>query len=273
MINVVAMYHFFVARVIGTSDSDSIERHCKAFLTNVHKLDLALSNRNSIPMLLTKYYLLTLLNAADAVRRFGSARSLWEGGMMGEGGIPRLKQRKHNMKKGFAKNALHSFFAKEAMIDMIDHAIGNIKKCTETNTDVDLPLESLMESARTIATDGGDTQVTDSFESTDRVLDRENNLIGSVSIEDIFQSCPVIKIVVNKLDKNIYVLDDKKLRTFLNLFVLPTAVKEYGCYYFSTEVSPLPIANTTLKKDDLVCSLLCQHNTLPSYFYAISMDW
>lgn len=91
MTNVVVMTHCFVARVMGTSDADSIDRHCKAFLTDVHKLDTALSNCNSVPMLLTRFNLLTLFNAADAVRRFGSARSLWEGGMMGEESIPRLK--------------------------------------------------------------------------------------------------------------------------------------------------------------------------------------
>ena len=113
MTNVVVMYQCFVARVMGSSDHESIDRHCKAFLTNVHKLDTILKRPNAVPMLLTRFNLLTLLNAAESVRRFGSARSLWEGGMMGEGGIPRLKQRIHNLKKGFAKTAIHSFFPKK----------------------------------------------------------------------------------------------------------------------------------------------------------------
>ena len=103
MINVVVMYQCFVARVMGTFDAASIERHCKAFLTNVHKLDTTLKKPNAVPMLLTRFNLLTLLNTADAVQHFGSARSLWEAGMMGEGEIPRLEQRIHDLKKDFAK--------------------------------------------------------------------------------------------------------------------------------------------------------------------------
>ena len=119
MTNVIVMYQCFVARVMGSDDHESIDRHCKAFLTNVHKLDTTLKSPHSDPMLLTRFNLLTLLNASDAVRRFGSARSLWEGGAMGEGSIPRLKQRIHDMKKDFAKNALRSFFSKEAINKMI----------------------------------------------------------------------------------------------------------------------------------------------------------
>ena len=278
MTNVIVMYQCFVARVMGTDDHQSIDRHCKAFLTNVHKLDTTLKNPHSDPMLLTRFNLLTLLNASDAVRRFGSARSLWEGGAMGEGGIPRLKQRIHDMKKDFSKNALRSFFSKEAMIDMIDQAIWNVresskKKSSKINLETDTSLASLITSASTIATDGGDSPPAATLEQTERALDMEDNLIGLYPIEDKFQSCDVIEIVANTRDNNIYILVDKKVRTFRQISVLPNAHEECGCHYFSMEVSTALIDNSALNKKDLVCGFLCHHNTFPSYFYAVLMNW
>ena len=273
MTNVVVMFHCFVARVMGTTDADSIDRHCKAFLTDVHKLDTALSNLNSIPMLLTRFNLLTLLNCADAVRRFGSARSLWEGGMMGEGSIPRLKQRINDMKKPFAKNALSSFYSKEAMIDLIDHALGNINVTQSTDTYSNLPLESLIESARSIKTDGGDNHVSESIKDSDRLLDSENNLIGLVPKHELFECSPIIEMVVDKRDNNIYVLVDKKLRIFHQILVRSVAVKHCGCDYFSMDLSSIQVDNSELIKDNLVCGVLCKHHTLPSYYYAVSLDW
>ena len=273
MTNVVVMFHCFVSRVMGTSDADSIDRHCKAFLTDVHKLDTALSNLNSIPMLLTRFNLLTLLNTADAVRRFGSARSLWEGGMMGEGSIPRLKQRIHDMKKSFAKNAMSSFYSKEAMIDLIDHAVGNINITELSDTFDNSPLISLIESARTIKTDGGDSNESDCIDDSDRMLDHENNMIGTVPKHGLFESSPIVEMVVDRRDHIIYVLVDKKQRIFSQILVRSVAVQHCGCDYFSMDVSPALVDNSKLIKDNLVCGFLCKHPTLPSYYYAVSLDW
>ena len=111
------------------------------------------------------------------------------------------------------------------------------------------------------------------IDATDRALDRENNLVDWSPIEGRSQSCVVIEMVVDLIDNKIYVLVNKKLRTFREISVLSTAHKECGCHYFSMEVSETAVDNSSLKKDDLVCGLLCQYNHFPSYFYAVLMNW
>ena len=114
MTDVIILYHSFVGRVMVSGSSQSIDRHAKAFLTTVHKLDTALNGVHpNTPMILSKVNSLTLLNASNSIQHFGSAHSLWKGGMMGEGSIPRLKQRIHHMKAGFAKKAINLFLDKE----------------------------------------------------------------------------------------------------------------------------------------------------------------
>ena len=65
------------------------------------------------------------------------------------------------------------------MIDMIDNAIGNINESPDIDLNTNTPLASLIDSANSIATDGGDTPiVANTIDAKDRALDRENNPIG-----------------------------------------------------------------------------------------------
>ena len=45
------------------------------------------------------------------------------------------------------------------MIDMIENAIGNINESPDIDLNTDTPLASLINSANSIATDGGDTPI------------------------------------------------------------------------------------------------------------------
>jgi hypothetical protein len=48
------------------------------------------------------------MNLEPTIDRLGPIRYLWEGGGMGKGSIPKVKQFIHDMKPNFAKNAAAS---------------------------------------------------------------------------------------------------------------------------------------------------------------------
>ena len=279
--DVIVLYHSFVGRVMGSCTPESVDRHAKAFLTAVHKLDNSLNGSiNNNPMILDKVNFLTLLNASHAIRRFGSARSLWEGGAMGEGSIPRLKQRIHHMKPGFARNAINSFLDKECIIDLIEHSIGNIM---ETTTDIDpssIELENLMAAGATIRRDGGDDiEYVDRslFGKNDSIRDCFDNLVGHVthppkSVDPISLSHQVIEICVVKATHKVYLLDMDKLE-LVNIFVRSNPVTVFGAQYFSMSYSSTRIRHTEISKDDIVCGLMLRHASMTNFYHVVAMNW
>ena len=235
---------------------------------------------NNNPMILDKVNFLTLLNASNAIRRFGSARSLWEGGMMGEGSIPRLKQRIHHMKPGFARNAINSFLDKECIIDLIEHSIGNIMETTTDNDPSSIELENLMSAGATIRTDGGDEiEYVDRslFGKNDSIRDCFDNLVGHVthppeSIDPISLSDQVIEICVVKATHKVYLLDMDKLE-FVNILVRGNPVIVFGAQYFSMIYSSTRIRHTDMAKDDIVCGLMLRHASMTSFYHVVAMNW
>ena len=281
MNDVIVLYHSFVARVMGSCSPQSVDRHAKAFLTTVHKLDNALTGLpNKNPMILLKVNFLTLLNASDSIQRFGSARSLWEGGCMGEGSIPRLKQRIHHMKPGFAKNAIKSFLDKECICDLIEHSIGNIIDDTTLDSTPTVELDNLMAAGATIRTDGGDDVdvLSDSlFAKNDKVRDCYDNLVGFAphppkSADPIFLSHQAIEICVHIQSHEMY-LYDKGNQEFVNIIVISGPVTVCGAQYFSMKYSSNRVAHTEMAKDRIVCGVMLRHESMTKFYYAVAMNW
>ena len=288
MTDVLVLYHSFASGVMGSCSPQYIDRHAKAFLTAVHKLDTALNGDHPrVPMILSKVNFLTLLNVPDCIKRFGSARSLWEGGAMGEGSIPRLKQRIYHMKKGFAKNAINSYLDKESIIDLIEHSID---KLTEKPTSeegiheddaLDECLESLMEAGSTIRNDGGDESERPSglkYSEKDTIHDCEGNVVGFAphpprSLDAISSGHPVIEIMILKKTHEMYLLD-KPLREFVKIDVGMGPFTILGAQYFPMKYSIAErIGVSDISKDDIICGLLLQHNSMIAYYYAVAMNW
>ena len=266
---------------MGCGSPKSVDRHTKAFLTTVHKLDNALTGLpNKNPMILLKVNFLTLLNASGSIHRFGSARSLWEGGMMGEGSIPRLKQRIHHMKPGFAKNALKSFLDKEYICDLIEHFIGNIIDATTVASSPTKELENLMAAGATSRTDGGDNVdvVSDSlYVKNDKIRDCYDNLVGFVShppetADPIFLSHQAIEICIDIQSHEMY-LYDKGKQEFVNIIVVSGPLTVCGAQYFSMKYSSNRVAHTEMAKDRIVCGVMLRHDSMTKFYYAVAMNW
>ena len=84
-------------------------------------------------MLISRPNFLTLLNIPDSIEQFGPPRSVWEGGEMGEGSIPKLKQRIHNLKPNFAHNAMKSYYEEQTMVSLIDESIHKIENTSDNS--------------------------------------------------------------------------------------------------------------------------------------------
>ena len=62
---------------------------------------------------------------------------------MGEGSIPKLKQRIHNLKPNFAQNAMKSYYEEQTMVSLIDKSIRNIENNSDNSFVRGEPLANL----------------------------------------------------------------------------------------------------------------------------------
>jgi hypothetical protein len=82
----------------------------KLYLTIFHRVDKALGTKKNVPTVIKQMNLITLMNLEPTIDRFGPLRLLWEGGGMGKGSIPKVKNFIHDMKPNFSKMLLHPIF-------------------------------------------------------------------------------------------------------------------------------------------------------------------
>jgi hypothetical protein len=71
--------------------SERLESYVRHFLSLFSNLDSFLDPDRKIPTWITKYNFLSLLNLPDQVKKFGSVRNIWEGGVQGEGFLRTVK--------------------------------------------------------------------------------------------------------------------------------------------------------------------------------------
>ena len=93
LVDIIVSYHCVISRIIDGDNRDSISGHIKAYLTKLHKLDKLQKVPGDTCVLVKKVKFLILLNILDAIEQVGVSQSVREGGDMGEGYIPNLKQR------------------------------------------------------------------------------------------------------------------------------------------------------------------------------------
>ena len=89
---------------------------------------------------------LIFLNIPDSIERFGSTRSVWEGGEMGEGFIPKLKQRIYDLKPNFASNATESYHKDQSIITAVNESISDITNDPSTSFDNNVILKEMRDS-------------------------------------------------------------------------------------------------------------------------------
>lgn len=200
---------------------------------------------------------------------------------MGEGSIPRLKQRIHHMKKGFAFNALKSLYSKNSIVNMIEHSIDNIN--TECGDDSrGTALRNLIEAAESIAFDGDKTIEDEKEGKKNRILDCEDIPVGfvrqsrgEVLRDPITTSKHIIEIVVNNTTHEMYLFDNGPDQMFVQILVdtaeLPITV--CGAAYFPVKSSLTKTKLVDFRKESRVCGLLLRHKHKQAYYHAITMDW
>jgi hypothetical protein len=114
-----------------------VGRHVKLYLTIFHRVDKALGDGKNNPSAIRQPNLITLMNLEPTIDRFGPLRYLWEGGGMGKGSIPKVKQFIHDMRPNFAKNAAASHLQKLAMKNLLSSAFKGVRAEMEDLDDGD----------------------------------------------------------------------------------------------------------------------------------------
>jgi hypothetical protein len=85
-----------MSRKTNTSDITRLEAIIRFFLISYHKVDKGNETKEA-PSWITRYNLLCLLNLPETMKKFGTMRNLWEGGIDGEA---YLKKVKYQLKAG-----------------------------------------------------------------------------------------------------------------------------------------------------------------------------
>ena len=62
---------------------------------------------------------------------------------MGEGSIPELKQRIHNLKPNFSQNAMESYYEEQTMVSLMDESIRKIENNSDNSFVRGEPLANL----------------------------------------------------------------------------------------------------------------------------------
>lgn len=108
-----------VSRIMQRQSNEAsildLDRHIKIFLSVLHELDDALSDKVSV--IATKPNLACLLYLANEFRHFGPLRNFWDGGPMGEGIFRFLKPLINSgvTRSGWSRSAMRQFYRRLGM--------------------------------------------------------------------------------------------------------------------------------------------------------------
>ena len=85
------MISFMMSMETTREDIDTLEGIIRTFLIIYDKIDVGMDNKDE-PSFMRQYNFLCLLNVPDNMRKFGSMRNIWEGGIVGEGYLRGMKR-------------------------------------------------------------------------------------------------------------------------------------------------------------------------------------
>jgi hypothetical protein len=289
IIDLISLHLCIVSRVMHGCSGRSVGRHVKLYLTIFHRFDKALGDSRNIPSAVRQPNLTTLLNLEPTIDRFGPLRYLWEGGGMGEGSIPKVKQFIYDMKPNFAKNAAASHLRKLALDNLLASAFKDVRAEMANKVDCDQEehynrlLKSVTESVEKESNRNG---VSDSFIGCDELDEPFSGLDQGGEIAAIYKhhahdskSCPirrsdsVVPVVIDVDSNEVFIV--VKDKTLVRVHLSHHNPKQLldGCFLFSQVLQSATLNWSDKKRGALVCGLMLCHPDYPKHYYVIAMNW
>ena len=288
--DIIILYNCLVSRVMGGADTKCISRHINAFLTKIHKWDRLNGIDTQKCMLISRPNFLTLLNIPDSIERFGPPRSVWEGGEMGEGSIPKLKQRIHNLKPNFAQNAMKSYYEEQTMVSLIDESIRKIENNSDKSFVRGEPLANLCDAFQKLHVQHKNRTPEELLQQniaaipcddkiqSGRMQDSDNKLIGFVLHNNfIDDNIKVWEMVVDMSTNKMYFLLEKSCTLFEITVVSdiydPTIVCGVSFFEMRCSTVGMGINCNRLLQQNLRSGLVLRHDDNNKLFSALTYNW
>lgn len=294
ILDLISLHLCIVSRVMHGCSGKSVGRHVKLFLTIYHRIDkqLAPDKGPGLNSVIKQMNLITMLNLEPTIDRFGPLRYLWEGGGMGEGSIPKVKQFIHDMKPKFAKNAALNHLRKVALDNLLASAYKEvaIEKESEDNVDQRVMYERLLRSA-TESIDEKESNrngVSDSFIGSGELdepfsgIDQGGEKVSVYNVYDANTpqlSCPLgrkdqcIPVVIDLKEKEVFIAIKNKTLVMVHLRHHDSIELLDGSYFHATIMKSGTKNWVDKKRGNLVCGLMLRHSSHPTHYYVIAMNW
>ena len=289
--DLISLHLCIVSRVMHGCSGKSVGRHVKMYLTIFFRVDKALGFVKNNPAIITQMNLITLLNLEPTIDRFGPLRYLWEGGGMGEGSIPKVKQFIHDMKPKFARNAVTSHLRKVSLDNLLSSACNEVNAQMQPNeTDNHNSYDHLNHLLRAVAESfekeankngvGGsllDLDVPDEpFSGEDKGGEKVSTYTTHAHGS---QFCPigrgdlVVPVVIDVNDSGIFIAVKNKTLVRVLLSHHHTKHVMDASFLFSSTTQSGTLQWTEKKKRDLVCGLMLRHKESKDHYYVVNMNW
>ena len=288
ILELISLHLCIVSRVMYGCSGKSVGRHVKLFLTIYHRIDKQIgpaTGPNSISVI-RQMNLITLLNLEPTIERFGPLRYLWEGGGMGEGSIPKVKQFIRDMKPKFANNAALSHLQKVALDTLLASAYKEVEteKDSKDNVDQKEMYDRLLRSAtETIEKESNRNGVSDSFIGSGKLeepfsgIDKGGDTVSIYNVYDALLSCPLrrqdecIPVVIDLVAEEVFIVIKDKTLVMVHLSYQDHIELLDGCYFHATITGTKNWVDK--KRGNLVCGLMLRHSSQRTHYYVIAMNW
>ena len=287
--DLISLHHCIVSRVMHGCTGLSVGRHVKMYLTIFHRVDKAMGGSKTKAAVVHQMNLITMLNLEPTINRFGPLRYLWEGGGMGEGSIPKVKQFIYDMKPNFARNAAASNLQKLSIENLLFSAYKEVQKEMLSNKQQELDQHSLrllQAVSKTVEKEANRNGCSDSFIGSTKHDEPFSGLDQGGEIASIYlthehtpQSCPVargdlvVPVVIDVQDNTIFIVVKGGMLVQVSLCLQDPKNILDGTFLHAQMLTTGNIAWSTKQRRNLVCGLMLRHPDFSQHYYTVAMNW
>jgi hypothetical protein len=264
----------------------------KLYLTIFHRVDKALGTSKTKSTVVKQMKFITLLNLEPTTDRFGPLRYLWEGGGMGEGSIPKVKQFMQDMKPNFAKNAAASHLKKLSMDNLLSSAYKEVrtemaKNLSDKQDQHDDHYHCLLQSVtESVEKESNRNSVSDTFIGCNKLDDSFTGIDQGGEIAAIYkthahnrESCPigrhdlVVPGVIDVNENQIFIAVKDHTLVMVHLSHHNSKHLLDGSFLNAKVLQSGTLNWSEKNRGELVCGLMLHHPDFENHYYVIIMNW